>query len=327
MPSVLHISSPSSARAFRSPTYHHHFCQSLSSIIMLSHPFWYMKERKRGGGSHHSSQISWGSRRGMDEMGWNGGGNRQLPLPPPLPSSIPPLPPSLSSVAASIRYFLRIPSSCHPPPPPPSPFSFAPHSLPSSQLKYSHHSIFPLLDMLNYHIPSPELLSSSNSPSSNNRPVVVDSLLCFLQNFRHLSHLPSILLSHFPAPSFVRSLQLLTQLSPGPDDILFTSSSSSAHNPPEDVLSLIRSLLNRFERLSSSNNAPMFAAADLLSLPFRPIFPVSASAGDMDQSVGSGDGETARKGDVLRHILFMLQQIWLQQQFPTAGEQSGGGNR
>ncbi|KAL3112730.1 hypothetical protein niasHT_019704 [Heterodera trifolii] len=157
--------------------------------------------------------------------------------------------------------------------------------------------------------------------SSSFRAVVVDSLLCFVHNFRHLPHLRSVLIRHFPVPSFVRSLHLLTQLSPDPNDLLFPFCSSHS----EDVHLLLHSLLLRFDRLSSSGQAPIFAASDLFSLPLRPNFVTSADTEIAGGENGTKMGRVAVE-DELRHIRFMLQQIfWLQQQLP-ARQKNGSSN-
>uniref|UniRef100_A0A914H1A0 C2H2-type domain-containing protein n=1 Tax=Globodera rostochiensis TaxID=31243 RepID=A0A914H1A0_GLORO len=160
----------------------------------------------------------------------------------------------------------------------------------------------------------PISINSSSTTSPYFRAVVVDSLLCFVHNFRQLPHLRSILTRHFPVPSFVRSFQLLVQLSPDPDDLV--SPLCSSH--PEGVDSLLNSLLLRFDRLSSTGQAPIFAASDLLSLPLRLNFKTLA---DGEEFAGNEEGVKMDKiavGDELRHIRFMLQQIfWLQQQLPA----------
>lgn len=88
------------------------------------------------------------------------------------------------------------------------------------------------------------------------RPVVVNSLLCFLKNYRDQNNILQIIDQHFTLDSRRLSYQILLELLSENDKLAVVSSSVSP------------SLLELFDRVSQSNIVlPIFATDDLTVLP------------------------------------------------------------
>lgn len=89
------------------------------------------------------------------------------------------------------------------------------------------------------------------------RPIVVNSLLCFIHNYREsvLPHeLSALVNNYFPKSVISVAHATLVELLPP----------HLAANPPSDILFL-------FDRICKSEQSPVFAAADLTILPLRLI--------------------------------------------------------
>ena len=125
--------------------------------------------------------------------------------------------------------------------------------------------------------------------NSNKKPVLVDSLLCFLHNFRQEPQLQAVVLRHFSPATLRNSLRLLCAIDSGQPQF----------GMPTGAAELLQVLLQHLDRLEASEEAPIFAASDLLNLPFRML-------------TDNGDGG-AQVGEELRQIRFLLQD-WLLQQ-------------
>ena len=92
-------------------------------------------------------------------------------------------------------------------------------------------------------------------------PVIVNSLLCFVANFRHEAKLLALIEGHFPQESIHAAITLLTKLLSG-GDVAKQQMMLGAINGAGSA-----ALLKLFDVLSGQANAPVFAAADLKELP------------------------------------------------------------
>lgn len=84
------------------------------------------------------------------------------------------------------------------------------------------------------------------------RPVVVNSLLCFIYNYRNHASLETILSRYFSDSIQTTAKNVLLDL----------LSDADPDSPSKDA-----SLLAVFDRIASSEMCPVFAASDLTSLP------------------------------------------------------------
>lgn len=100
------------------------------------------------------------------------------------------------------------------------------------------------------------------------RPVVVNSLLCFIHNYRQalLPHqLDALLRNYFSKSAIAMAQATLAELLPPHLASGSASASASASGAAaEDLLQL-------FDRISQSPHSPVFAAADLNALPLTLI--------------------------------------------------------
>lgn len=88
------------------------------------------------------------------------------------------------------------------------------------------------------------------------RPVVVNSLLCFLKNYREQANILQIVDQHFTLESRRIAYQILLELLSESDKLAVASSSCTP------------SLLDLFDRVSQSDTPlPIFATDDLTVLP------------------------------------------------------------
>lgn len=122
--------------------------------------------------------------------------------------------------------------------------------------------------------------------NSNKKSVLVDSLLCFLHNFRQEPQLQATVLRHFSPATLRNSLRQLCAIDSGKPQFVM----------PTTTEEIFQVLLQQVDQLEASGEAPIFAASDLLNLPFRLL---------------TEDGG-AQVGEELRQIRFLLQD-WLLQ--------------
>ncbi|CAK5080346.1 unnamed protein product [Meloidogyne enterolobii] len=129
--------------------------------------------------------------------------------------------------------------------------------------------------------------------------VVVDSLLCFFNNFRSLPQIKTILLNNFSTLSFRHSLELICNfVGEKKENLNFEKENNKQF--------LCEEILINFEKLIKEGKLPVFAAADLHCLPLRPFFFEENNCGG-----GGGNGNNNQLLDELRQIRFLLQDCLL----------------
>uniref|UniRef100_A0A1I8BU89 Uncharacterized protein n=1 Tax=Meloidogyne hapla TaxID=6305 RepID=A0A1I8BU89_MELHA len=126
-----------------------------------------------------------------------------------------------------------------------------------------------------------------------NNAVVVDSLLCFLYNFRALPQIKTILLNNFSFSSFRHSLELICNF------IGKTEEKKFSLNFEQEKQRLYEEINFRLNKLINSGNLPIFATSDLHCLPLRPLF---------YEDNGNNNNQIL---DELRQIKFLLQDCLL----------------
>uniref|UniRef100_A0A914M913 Uncharacterized protein n=1 Tax=Meloidogyne incognita TaxID=6306 RepID=A0A914M913_MELIC len=127
--------------------------------------------------------------------------------------------------------------------------------------------------------------------------VVVDSLLCFFNNFRSLPQIKTILLNNFSTYSFRHSLELICNfVGEKKENLNFEEENNKQF--------LCEEILINFEKLIKEGKLPVFAASDLHCLPLRPFF--------FEENNGGGGGNNNNQLlDELRQIRFLLQDCLL----------------
>jgi hypothetical protein len=88
------------------------------------------------------------------------------------------------------------------------------------------------------------------------RPVVVNSLLCFIHNYRNYENLEAFVAKYFSEATQLAAKNILMEL---------LSDLENGYSTPQ--LKESTTLLMMFDRVASSESCPVFAASDLASLP------------------------------------------------------------
>lgn len=88
------------------------------------------------------------------------------------------------------------------------------------------------------------------------RPVVVNSLLCFLHNYRKCDDLEILIAKYFSDATQLAAKNVLIELLPDTENG-YVASQKLKESP----------LLALYDRVASFDNCPLFAASDLSSLP------------------------------------------------------------
>lgn len=118
---------------------------------------------------------------------------------------------------------------------------------------------------------------------------VVNSLLCFIGNFRPHARLEALIQTYFSATTQQTAHAILTQL-------LMASSDKSNGSA---------SLLSLFDQLTATSNAPIFAAADLNALP---MVLIEEDQEDEEENHRSGDNRLVLRE--IRNMRFFLQDLF-----------------
>ncbi|KAF7639642.1 hypothetical protein Mgra_00000967 [Meloidogyne graminicola] len=136
--------------------------------------------------------------------------------------------------------------------------------------------------------------------SKNNNAVIVDSLLCFLYNFRSLPQINSILINNFSFSSFRRSFELICTFDGNNIEENNKELKNNLFlNEKQQKQYLFEQIIIKINLLINSGKSPIFAASDLHCLPLRPLF------------YEENNSNNNQLFDELRQIRFLLQDCLL----------------
>jgi hypothetical protein len=137
------------------------------------------------------------------------------------------------------------------------------------------------------------------------RAVVVDSLLCFIKNFRHEANLEALVAEHFSPATQSFSTNLLLDLLQKSDEF------SLQQQEPPKFPATFKQTLALFDRIASGNEAPLFVTDNLTCLPMV-LLGKNTSSIDRDGSVERSSKQSSKSSDVfneIRQIRYFIQDV------------------
>ncbi|KAI1725464.1 putative zinc finger protein [Ditylenchus destructor] len=138
-------------------------------------------------------------------------------------------------------------------------------------------------------------LMTTNPGTPDQRAVVVNSLLCFINNFRRHVRLDTFICTYFSESAQQMAYNLLVEL------LSDVKVHNCAKSPQEDkTTNKVELILSSFDQLIATTHAPVFAAADLTLMPF------------VLMDIPTEDNENRLVLQELRQLRFLMQDFFSQ---------------